>query len=179
MTSIYKNAKKQNIKLRRAILLIVIIALLFLTILLFQRFGSTYAKDLALRFQLVKIAFEIFLKSPLFGVGLNNFYYHEIDFQKNVSPILLQPVHNIYLLWIVQTGISGFIVSFIFLKSMVLKLRRSIVSQEANLGFYKSISLIIICILIAGMFDHYFLTLQQGQILLALTIGFSFSKVMD
>lgn len=152
-------------------------SVLSVILFLFQRFFSSLTTDLDLRFQLIKIAFEIFIKNPLFGVGINNFFNSEIMFQKTVSPILLQPVHNIFILWIVSTGLFGGVVLIYFLRNVFLSLVKAIQSKSLNKNFYIVTCLLVLSILASGSFDHYFLTLQQGQILTAVIIGFSFSDL--
>jgi O-antigen ligase len=141
-----------------------IFVLVALTLLLFQRFEASFVRDLILRWELIKISWEVFLREPFFGVGLNNFHFHEILFQKNVTPILLQPVHNVYLLWISQTGLFGLIALFFFVKKTI--------SINGNLLF----SALLFIAFVVGFFDHYLLTLQQGQLLLAIILGFCYSK---
>ena len=114
----------------------------------------------------------IFLKNPLFGTGLLNFFYYEVELQKTITPVLLQPVHNIYFYWAVMTGIVGSIPAGIFVYRLYKKitavnsLKKETVHQAGLLVGY---------VLIAGMFDHYFLTLQQGQLIAAILLGLLFS----
>lgn len=143
--------------------LIIFIVFLFFS---YPRFGQSFIKDLSLRIDLIKISLEIFLKNPIMGVGLNNFFYHEIEFQKSLTPTLLQPVHNIYLLILVQLGIAGFAVSLAFIESTFASVRHNL-----------PLLIIFLSTFLVGVFDHYLLTLQQGQILLGLVIGLCYSKL--
>lgn len=153
-----------------------LLGVLGICILLFQRFEATLIKDLVLREELVEIAVKIFFANPVFGTGLNNFFYTEILFQKTLSPILLQPVHNIYLYWITQTGIVGFVIAVSFIKKIAIELKKKI-ELKSKENFYKFVAITIFCIGFTGMFDHYFLTLQQGQLLTTIIIGFCFSNI--
>lgn len=143
--------------------LIIFIVFLFFS---YPRFGQSFIKDLSLRIDLIKISLEIFLKNPIMGVGLNNFFYHEIEFQKSLTPTLLQPVHNIYLLILVQLGIAGFAVSLAFIESTFARVRHNL-----------PLLILFLSTFLVGVFDHYLLTLQQGQILLGLVIGLCYSKL--
>lgn len=102
---------------------------------------------------------------PLFGVGLNNFLINLPSYQTPHAPLFyLQPVHNIYLLILAQTGIVG----LMFFVWFLIKTYRFI--------NYKSYILILLTsVLTLGMFDHYFLTLQQGQLLFSFILGLCWS----
>ena len=169
----------QEIKKKKLIMGFVFFALLLLGVALFDRFFLSFVKDSFLRFDLIKISFSIFSSHPLLGIGLNNFYYHEILFQKNITPTLLQPVHNIYLLWLSQTGILGLIPAGLFIKKTFKQLFIKLKDRTSNSSLHKAIVVLLICSLIIGFFDHYLLTLQQGQILMALIFGLSFVSLKE
>jgi O-antigen ligase len=107
----------------------------------------------------------MFWQNPLLGVGVNNFYNNINLFKDNV--FLIQPVHNIFLLILSETGIIG-LVGFLFI---LLKSFLSILKKQNKYLLFSLLAIIFL-----GMFDHYFLTLQQGQLMLAFIIGASFSK---
>jgi hypothetical protein len=166
----YKN--KRNL----LIFLLSIVMLIFL-LLFFQRFEASLIRDSLSRLRLIEMSMVIFFKHMLFGVGINNFYYHEILLQKNVSPTLLQPVHNVYLLWLVESGLAGFVVGFIFLKKTVFRLKSALAAHTLESRFYKMIVILLISAGIIGMFDHYLLTLQQAQLLTSVIFGLAYSLV--
>ena len=172
---IYKMAKNKSKKVRLTLIGMIIFGSILLGALFFQRFEITLVKDLLLRMELVIISVSIFISHLALGTGLNNFFYSEAMYQNNLSPILMQPVHNIYLLWLTQTGIAGFAVAAYFIRGLIAKLLKRLTPKSDS--FYEFSSIVILCIGIAGFFDHYFLTLQQGQILTAIVIGFCFSKI--
>lgn len=106
---------------------------------------------------LVKEALEMFFKNPVFGVGLGNFIP---NLGKTfLAPGQLQPVHNIFLLILAETGFVG-LISFIFLF-------KKIISKTKNIYFL----MVIISLIALGGFDHYLLTLQQGQLLFVLAVA--------
>lgn len=148
--------KKSNFK---KIFLATSITSILLLIILFHRFVGTLLIDINYRLELLILSLSIFIKNPLIGVGLNNFYYHEVLLQKSVLPTLLQPVHNIYFLWLTQTGLIGIIILFIFLKRII---------QSIKFNF---VAILLFSYMIIGLFDHYLITLQQGQLLVALLLG--------
>lgn len=162
LTIFFWNYIKEKRKLSVFLFFILIPLILF-----FVR-PESFFQDLTYRMQLGSIALNIFLISPIFGVGLNNFFYHEIIYQKNITPILLQPVHNIYLLILSTTGILGSGIIFVFIK----KLFQRLIDKRYFLVFFAST-------LFIGFFDHYLLTLHQGQLLTAFTIGMFYSKIAE
>ncbi len=153
------------------------------------------------RFLFNSFSFEMIKKSPFLGVGMGNFVLNYDNFfpfnKEKIPPLNLllikgekqgssleswqyQPVHNFYLLIAAEIGIIGLIlfIFFIFkiLKMAYLKGRNQIVSRETiftqhiNLctGF---ISVIFLGFLFIGFFDHYFWTIQQGQLTFWLIAG--------
>jgi len=113
------------------------------------------------RLELVKISFQLIKQNPLLGVGLNNFIVNLPKFQQG-QILWLQPVHNIYLLVAAETGIIGLL---IFLWSLFLTFKKLLYPYTPIL-LYSYIS-----ILLLGFFDHYWLTLQQTQLLFAIILG--------
>lgn len=114
------------------------------------------------RAELNKVALQLIKQHPLSGVGLNNFIPQLPRFWSNPNPIyLLQPVHNIYLLIAVETGLVGLLIFLWFIYLTFKKLNAKSYTLIAALG----------AILTLGFFDHYWLTLQQTQLLFAIVLG--------
>jgi len=134
-----------------------------------QRFLTTKLSDESLvqRQELVTQSLNMFWKSPVLGIGINNFFNNLNIVSPNSNTFLIQPVHNIFLLVLSETGIVG-LIAFLFI---LLKSFLSILKKQN-----KYLLICFLVIMFLGMFDHYFLTLQQGQLLLALVVGASFSK---
>ncbi len=118
-------------------------------------------QSFVLRGELIKESLIMIKNQPIFGTGINNFLYNLPDFY-------LQPVHNIYLLIATQTGILG----LIFFLWFIIKAYRNLRFTIYDLRFT-----ILTSVLILGFFDHYFLTLQQGQLLFSFVLGLSFVKI--
>ena len=117
------------------------------------------------RLELTKNAFQLIKQSPFLGVGLNNFIVYLPRFQQGQT-LWLQPVHNIYLLVAAETGVVGLLIFFWFLFLTLKKLLYS----------YNPIFLYVyISILLLGFFDHYWLTLQQTQLLVTIALGLIWS----
>ncbi len=99
-------------------------------------------------------------------------------YQKTFSPILLQPVHNIYLLILSQIGIFGLIIFLIFIIKSIKNLLKKITdTKKETKDFYVAVLTLLGSLLFVGMFDHFFLTIQQGQLMLVLILGFSWTKL--
>ena len=114
------------------------------------------------RLELTKIAIKMWLSSPIFGVGLNNFIVRMEEFgQVKANIRFLQPVHNIYLLVLAETGIIGLLTVSCWLLVVGKKLK-----EKNHPLFYVLCSMFFL-----GLFDHYFLTIQQGMLILALILG--------
>lgn len=157
------------------------LAIIFMCLFLFvsERFSlSSLLKDLSYRNDLLFISWNIFLKHAFFGVGIFNFFIHEIAYQKSVTPTLLQPVHNIYMYVLTSTGIVGFVFFIYLLKKTLLRIIKQKKSATVeNKSFYLSIKILFLSVLVIGFFDHFFLTVQQGELLFALILGLSYSKI--
>lgn len=113
-----------------------------------------YSESITNRLVLAKAAFDTFLKHPLFGVGLNNsIKAYEISGSARVFPVTLQPVHNIFLLVLTETGLTGFLLFFVgniyFLVKLTTKNKKKLI-------------IVLILIAFTGLFDHYSLTLNQN-----------------
>lgn len=120
------------------------------------------------RFMLSRAAGKMFSLFPISGIGLNNF----ISFLPTINILklpfwFLQPVHNIFLLILSETGLLGMFVFFVLIEKLIDSLK--------EIGL-KEFSIVIIAFLITGFFDHYWLTLQQNMVLLSLVLGLSKNK---
>ena len=125
------------------------------------RFSDIKLSDetLVQRGVLTKDSLTMIKDHPIFGVGLYNFLISLPLYAK------LQPVHNIFLLVLSETGIIG----FGFFIWFILKTYKRILSKKSLASHFSL--LILSSVLVLGMFDHYFLTLQQGQLLFCFILG--------
>lgn len=146
--------------------IVIVAILLFIVLSMFSplvtRFSQTSLSEesVLVRTDLTKIAVTLIREHPLLGVGLNNFLFHSVSFKKSETPLFfaVQPVHNIFLLVMVETGILGI---FTFLWFLVRSFYHASSTTKRLLGL----------LLFLGLFDHYLLTLQQGQLLFAFVLG--------
>lgn len=149
------------------ILLIFLMFAFFQNTLFVQRFIKTriVEESFVQREYLINQSLNMFNKNPVFGVGVNN-YYNNLEKSKEKT-LFIQPVHNIFLLVLSETGLIG-ITYFLFIFYKALK--SAFVNNKKINSFVLTTLLIIL-----GMFDHYFLTLQQGQIMFVLILCHAFS----
>lgn len=158
-----------KIKPRFKYFLYTLILLILLVQIFFQSNNNLLSQPtLQERLVLNKAAFQMSLANPIFGVGLNNFIYTLPDFLKESKIYLFQPVHNLYLLILSETG---FMIFFIFLFFLILSFKYSL--ERKN----KSLFIALAVIILTGLFDHYWLTLQQNLFLASIVIGLIWSKI--
>jgi len=101
------------------------------------------------RLELIKASLQMIKENFWFGVGLNNFIPNLIKVSNTfLNSWELQPVHNIFLLVFSEVGVFGFI-AFCFL------VFSSLVPSAYSL----------IAILVTGLSDHYWITLQQNLLM--------------
>ena len=135
-----------------------LITMSVLSVLVFS--ASINAESINNRVLLFDHSLTILKNQPLFGVGLGNYLYFEAQLPSSNSLFIPQPVHNIFLLVMTELGL---VISVIFIYLLLPYLTKII--KE------KKYFLCLIAVFITGMFDHYWLTLQQNFLLLAVIIG--------
>jgi oligosaccharide repeat unit polymerase len=102
----------------------------------------------------------------IFGVGLGNFTSVMQQYMSmKLQPWLVQPVHNIFLLMFNEVGLLG---GFGFIGILAFFFSRLVKRKSRFSYILMSIWAVIIVI---GMFDHYFVSLYQGNVLLWMYFG--------
>lgn len=122
-----------------------------------------FSQSVSQRLELSSVSGQMISQRFLIGEGLNTFTIMETKFVGiNSFEWILQPVHNIYLLAFSETGVFGLV---FFLILFYLCFQKTLLKN-------KPISLLAISfILITGLFDHYWFTLQQNVFLFGFIIG--------
>jgi len=174
---IYTKAKPNTIRFLFIVSLLAILVIPYST----QHIGSNFfLRGIDFRQELFLQSFQIFANNLYFGIGINNFFIHQAQLIKEISPVLFQPPHNIFVLALLSLGIFGWwifpAVFILAIRSLFTKLRTT--DNELK-DFYRSVLFVLLGIIIVGMFDHFFLTLEQGQIILALIFGLSFARLKN
>ncbi len=121
--------------------------------------AQTDPNSIQKRVELLQNSLAVISTYPATGVGLGNYIVAQAKIAKQFF-VLTQPVHNIFLLLISEVGIFLGSAIIIFL---VAKFREHLKSL-----------VIVSCILVivsTGLFDHYWLTLQQNWLLLGVVFG--------
>lgn len=140
--------------------ILTISALAFLAVLYLVFFSQTYIDSLAERILLAQAALTVSIGSPFMGIGSANFIRSLADL--NIMSLgqvrLLQPVHNVFLLILVENGIIG------------LMLFASVIFIAINRA--KNISSLFLSLALLSYLtvDHFLWTLHQGQLLLFITL---------
>lgn len=123
------------------------------------------------RLNLAQAALAMFFQNPLAGVGLNNFIVRLPEFVSyQEATRFLQPVHNIYLMLAAETGLVGLAVFLWLIYRILGRFLRTPLTPHSSLFTA------VVVILALGLFDHYFLTLQQTQLLATLVFSLSWSE---
>ncbi len=135
-------------------------------------------ESVVVRLALNKAAISMWETSPLFGVGAGNFLVRLPDALPSRGINFLQPVHNVYLLVFAEIGIVGLVgFAWIIWKAIPFGRRDPRGGKnQRDRALRMAYHMPLFTLLVLGLVDHYPLTLQQGQLLLALFLGLSFSS---
>jgi len=107
----------------------------------------------------------------ILGEGFNNFIVKLPEYTTMSRSIwTLQPVHNIFLLVFSETGIIGLLIFVYMFFGSFNKFPKKGSSLE------KVINYSLLAILLTGLTDHYWLTLQQNILIFAFVLGLAFKK---
>lgn len=127
--------------------------------------GDTFT--LQKRLFLLESSFDILRSHFLFGTGLGQSLYALAEYPTRYSYVFSQPVHNIFMHITLEIGVllAGALAFF------------SYDYLKKTWGKYKKHLLLpLIVIIISGMSDHYWVTLQQNMLLLGVIVGMSMNK---
>ncbi len=163
--------------------MVLVAVVLVLLPFIFIRFSSLFSFDsltILRRAELASSALKLFATSPILGIGLNNFIPLSAEGLVSGPSRFLQPVHNIFLLALSETGLVGLLGLLVMFGYPIIKLfklsPKPLPCRQA--GYPLNPILVIWAVVIfLGMFDHYFLTLPQGYRLLFLVWGLSLSML--
>lgn len=109
-----------------------------------------------------KIAGSVAISHPLLGVGIGQFVPNLMAKSRHLPAIIYQPVHNIYLLIVSETGFLGLALFLVFLFFVFYNfICRTNFRQLYHLSFF----ILAASFLLLGLFDHLLWTLQQGSLI--------------
>lgn len=114
-------------------------------------------------------AFGMLATHPLTGVGLSQFTHAQepLIAQAHMPEFANQPVHNIYLLLIAETGLVGLFLFYWFLYHLFYPLARLPWKKRSLALLFPAM------ILLLASFDHFFFSFQQGQLLFWTALAFA------
>lgn len=148
--------KTKNILFAPIIGLFVALSLL----LPFIPISTTNNESIDVRVALNNSAMSMIQSNFITGLGIDHFLVSLPAVFPHRDIYFLQPVHNVYLLFLAEIGLIGAIVLFVII------FRARISAQALPFAIF---------LLLVGMFDHYLLTTQQGNLLL--TLGALYSTI--
>ncbi len=132
------------------------------------------------RFGMWIAAIKLFLQSPIYGIGINNYYYFYTQFHtffKYFNLKQLRVAHNIYLNTLAETGLIGFIILLLLLfsiiKYLIFLLFKSNTNQQGK-DLIICITCYFIYFLVHNLFDciwtsvNHQIILFQGVFILSL-----------
>ena len=127
-------------------------------LLFLERFGNLLEggdSSWTERVALFKASMEVIKENFLLGTGVGNFVRAMGDYSPRTSRgiLLLQPVHNIFVLTFAELGIFGFLGFFYILV-------RTFLENVKKVTYFKVA--VLLSILIIGFWDHYLFSLPQG-----------------
>lgn len=126
---------------------------------------GTETEPMVVREQLNSLAVKQILRSPVWGTGLGTapiYAWQAQNLNLGNYALAFQPTHNIYLLALAEVGMLGAL-GILAILGLVIKTR----------------SVPLLSILALGLLDHYFLTLQQGQLVLSLILGLTLVSMKE
>jgi O-antigen ligase len=113
-------------------------------------------------------AWQLTKKRPWLGVGVGNYTLAVHDLANPDKYMWeYQPVHNVYVLVLVELGVVGFLLLLFLFYKLIKKYRiKNIEFRNNSIILYS-----LFYILILGLFDHYLWTSYFGVMVLGLMIG--------
>ncbi len=130
--------------------------------------GSYQTETIKHRLYLAKSSGILIADRPVLGVGAGNFILGLVEVENFPSVSWwLQPSHNIFLVIFSEMGIIG-LALFIALLFVTFK---KILSEKD-----RKLLAPLLFVLLSGLVDHYWITLQQTQLLLTIIIATSLRK---
>lgn len=133
--------------------------------------GRLESQSISERQQQFTDAYALIKLEPVRGVGYGNMpvaLYDQVE-RARESVHSYQPVHNIYLLSIVELGVIG---GLVYLAFLLTALRQHILHALHQRTWVSLVTLSALsALLVVGLLDHYLWTLSTGAMLLWLAIG--------
>jgi len=134
-------------------------ALIVLAFIVFMAKGDSLSMQK--RIDLIKNSIAIFLSNPFTGTGAGTYLLAQSEFDSKLLFVFNQPVHNIFLLMLSELGIVILLPILLIFINIWKEHRNTVLST------------VLLTIALTGLFDHYWLTLQQNLLLIGVAVGLS------
>ncbi len=154
LNTLYLLLNKKN----NCILCLVSKLFVFLAIALIFLSAQTDPLTISKRLYLAKNSFLVIRHDFLFGVGAGNYLLSQNKLVQKYLDIINQPVHNIFLLFFSEWGLTA--IGFFYLIFGWIK------------KVFRKNYILLLLVIFTGFFDHYWLTLVQNFLLLPVVFGF-------
>jgi O-antigen ligase len=135
----------------------------FTPLLLVERFSNlltTNDSSIQDRISLLKVSIQVIKENLVLGTGVGSFVKAMEEYVPRTGKgiLLLQPVHNIFVLLLSELGIVGSLSILPFLYRVFF----------LNVKRISLLGILVLCPLVTvGMVDHYLVSLPQGMILIS------------
>jgi len=136
---------------------------------------SLVEQSVKLRIFYQEMSFQLIKEFPFLGIGIGQFVSETAQRFDLIKPWVHQPVHNLYLLIASELGLIGLFVFLWFILLVLVqffsfwKRRKEISLERLNFGLITG--LLCLGFLMIGLFDHFFWTLHQGQLIFWFIFG--------
>lgn len=112
------------------------------------------------RIELMQNSFSLTSSHALAGVGLGNYVIAQEAFPNLFLGLIGQPVHNVFLLVAAEIGL---VITFGLLLLLIKYLKNNRYNYQITAVFFT--------LFLTGMFDHYWITLEQNWLLIAAVVA--------
>jgi len=132
---------------------------------------SRNEQAVTLRVQYNEIGAEAISKNLFTGVGIGNSVSYLMDQSQysNFPEWMFQPVHNLYILVGMETGILGMILFISFIGMIIWEFIKETSLKKV---YHISFLVMFLSLILISLFDHLFWTIQQGGLIFWLSASF-------
>jgi O-antigen ligase len=177
--SFWQSRRNKDKELSKKIILIFLLFVVYcslFTVLAWSEISSRFQispteQSVSLRAFYNQVAFSIIKEHPWLGIGFGNFVWETRQMLDLLSSWIHQPVHNLYLLIANETGLLGLVVFLVFIWRLLRQFNGQFRSWAPNKLGIQLLTFIVFAFLFIALFDHFFWTLQQGQLVFWLALG--------
>jgi len=151
-----------------------IVLSLFLLFLVFNTTGDP--QSLQKRIDFFGNSLHLIQQKPITGVGIGSYLIAQQVFPERYPIFFEQPVHNIFFLLMAELGLPLTLILFYSIYRLVPRSPKDEVGYSEPFIRKSYFFLPFLCVLLTGSVDHYWVTLQQNVLLLAVIFGILFSS---